>query len=446
MSSIIVFALVLAVAGGFIAWLGDWLGTKVGKKRMTFWKLRPRHTAMLYTIVSGGLISLLTLTVLIASDNAFKRALLEGPRLVLQNEDYKRQIKQKEAEAQTETRKAADKARQAAEAQKKFDDAQKKLEPVQKQLASVQAGLTATTKQLADARQKVTKAQQQVQTEQGNVLAAQRQVAEAKGQVQALQTKRAHLIAANQNLANINNRLLAMVNNSSSENLIYHKQEQVGRAVIVTRQSPSAIQEELVRFLHDLGQQAVIRGSRRKGRAVVLSPSPSFEAKSLKALSQTIADDAGKNRSVVVVARATGNTFKGESVQVDLTPYDNIFIFRKDAIVASQVIDGTQPEAQILSALQTFFTQKVRTSALNHGLIPQTDPVTGAKIVGAIDGPTTLMLRNKIQQIGANARVTAYARVNTYSSGPIPMLLDFDVKPAAASPTHSASATAEAAP
>lgn len=446
MTSIIVFAVVLAVAGGFIAWLGDWLGTKVGKKRMTFWKLRPRHTAMLYTIVSGGLISLLTLTVLIASDNAFKRALLEGPRLVLQNEDYKHQIKQKEAQAQTETRHAAEKARQAAEAQRKFDEAQKKLEPIQKQLASVQANLTTTTKQLTDARQKVVSAQKQVQTEQGNVLAARRQVSEATGRVQALQTKRKHLIALNQGLINERNVLQNLVANSSFGNLIYHKQEEVGRAVITTRQSAAAIQEELARFLHDLGQQAILNGSRRKGRAVVLGPSASFEAASLKALAQSISDDAGKNRSVVVVARAIGNTFKGEAVQVELKPYDNIFIFRKDAIVASQVIDGTQSETQILSALQTFFTQKVRTSALKHGLIPQTDPLTGARIVGAIDGPTTLMLRNKIQQIGANARVTAYARVNTYSSGPVPMLLDFDVKPATASPTHSASATTEAAP
>jgi len=37
--------LVLAVVGGVIAVIGDRLGTRIGKKKLTLFGLRPRHTA-----------------------------------------------------------------------------------------------------------------------------------------------------------------------------------------------------------------------------------------------------------------------------------------------------------------------------------------------------------------------------------------------------------------
>ena len=55
----------LLVVGGVIAYVGDRLGTYIGKKRLSAWGLRPRHTAMLYTVLSGGLIAVLTLFALI---------------------------------------------------------------------------------------------------------------------------------------------------------------------------------------------------------------------------------------------------------------------------------------------------------------------------------------------------------------------------------------------
>lgn len=49
--------LVLIVMGGIIAFLGDRIGSKVGKKRMTLFGLRPKYTSVIVTIISGVLIS-----------------------------------------------------------------------------------------------------------------------------------------------------------------------------------------------------------------------------------------------------------------------------------------------------------------------------------------------------------------------------------------------------
>ncbi len=55
--------LVLLVVSAVIAYLGDALGTWVGKRRLTLFGLRPRMTALLVAISTGMLITLLTLTV-----------------------------------------------------------------------------------------------------------------------------------------------------------------------------------------------------------------------------------------------------------------------------------------------------------------------------------------------------------------------------------------------
>ncbi|MBI2252607.1 MAG: DUF3084 domain-containing protein [Armatimonadetes bacterium] len=56
---IILFGVFLS---GAIAFLGNQLGRFIGKKRLSIFKLRPRYTSMLFTIATGMLISLLTIT------------------------------------------------------------------------------------------------------------------------------------------------------------------------------------------------------------------------------------------------------------------------------------------------------------------------------------------------------------------------------------------------
>ncbi len=56
--------LVLAVVGGLIAYFGDRIGMKVGKKRLTLFGLRPKHTGVLITIVTGIFIAISSITVL----------------------------------------------------------------------------------------------------------------------------------------------------------------------------------------------------------------------------------------------------------------------------------------------------------------------------------------------------------------------------------------------
>ena len=58
-----IYIFVLVIISGLIAYLGDVLGTWVGKKRLTVFGLRPRITALVVAISTGILITMLTLGV-----------------------------------------------------------------------------------------------------------------------------------------------------------------------------------------------------------------------------------------------------------------------------------------------------------------------------------------------------------------------------------------------
>ncbi len=59
---LIVFLILL---GGLIAPFGDILGTKIGKARFSILKLRPKKTATIVTIITGGFISSISIGLLI---------------------------------------------------------------------------------------------------------------------------------------------------------------------------------------------------------------------------------------------------------------------------------------------------------------------------------------------------------------------------------------------
>ena len=73
MASILIVFLILL--GGLIAPFGDILGTKIGKARFSILKLRPKKTATIITIITGGFISSISIGLLILVSEEFRQRL-----------------------------------------------------------------------------------------------------------------------------------------------------------------------------------------------------------------------------------------------------------------------------------------------------------------------------------------------------------------------------------
>ena len=479
----LLFALVLLVAGGVIAYVGDRLGTYIGKKRLSAWGLRPRHTAMLYTVLSGGFIAVLTLGALMAYDRAVQTALLRGPELLAENHQLARQnrsqsglIRSREAQvrdadtradaalartrrAEAQARQGTDRARTAlqmalnaegrlhrsldrlsaaqADLARSRDDlrrrqaqlsaAQRGLLVVNERLGGTRADLRGARAHLRGAQTALAAAEAGVKTAQVRYDRALSTVADLSRQGDALSIRNNDLTRQNAQLDAKIAQLLTQTTFLQGAHLVYHKGQEVARRVVPTDLPADAVRRSLMTFLDDLSRDARKAGAAPgdTGRAVrIVAPAGNgaavSEDEALDALSQSIAQQAGAVSGIVVVATAHYNSFGGEPVEVEVQPYDNELVFAKDALIASTEVDGSLPEDQVLSALQVFLKERVGAAARRLGIIPRPDPETGEPTVGErTDSAKTLALVKQIQRIGPGALVIARAAADTYSSGPL---------------------------
>src|SRR3954471_22386668 len=73
--------------GGVIAYFADRLGRNLGKKRLSLFGLRPRHTAELLTVAAGALIPVITIVIVMVVSRDVREWLLNGPAIVQQQRD-----------------------------------------------------------------------------------------------------------------------------------------------------------------------------------------------------------------------------------------------------------------------------------------------------------------------------------------------------------------------
>lgn len=94
MSFIAQIIVLLVLVGGVVAYIGNLVGKSIGKRRLTIFNLRPRHTAMAITVVSGSVIALVTFLIVITISQDARTAILGLEKL-------KAQVDQKNVEIKT---------------------------------------------------------------------------------------------------------------------------------------------------------------------------------------------------------------------------------------------------------------------------------------------------------------------------------------------------------
>lgn len=211
MTSAYVLILAVLVLGGLLATLGDRLGTKVGKARLSLFHLRPRQTATVVTIITGIFISASTLGILFATSKSLRVGIfkldeklkeLRQARQELTNvTEQKTQVEQALAEAKTEQIQAQEQLnainqylqeainRQTATAAKlnqaetKLSQTQTEFQRVKTQLSLIESQYQRAQSQLdtfSEQAQTLRQEIQQLQTERQELL---RQTEEVKAQI-----------------------------------------------------------------------------------------------------------------------------------------------------------------------------------------------------------------------------------------------------------------------
>ncbi|MBE9225717.1 DUF3084 domain-containing protein [Phormidium sp. LEGE 05292] len=209
MTTGLILIVAVLVLGGVIASVGDRIGTKVGKARLSLFNLRPKNTAVLITLLTGSLISGSTLAVLFAASDQLRTGVFrlgtiqrnlknarqevektKGEKLLLEAEKF--QVEQEKSQVQNELAQA--KAEQA-EAQKRLDDTNKALQMVLAKLSQAVAKQAHTEAQLNQTQGQLTQTQGQLSQTQEQLKVASQQTENLRGEITKLQSERKELIA-----------------------------------------------------------------------------------------------------------------------------------------------------------------------------------------------------------------------------------------------------------
>lgn len=188
MTSAYILILVVLVLGGLIATLGDRLGTKVGKARLSLFKLRPKQTATVVTIITGIMISATTLGVLFASSESLRKGVFQLDDILKKSRQARREL--------TEVSTQKDQIEQElVRARSEQTEAQKQLDEINQFLKEAIDRQSRTAKKLEETQQNIERLQKNFRAAQTELKTFSAQAQKLRSEITQLQTEREELLA-----------------------------------------------------------------------------------------------------------------------------------------------------------------------------------------------------------------------------------------------------------
>jgi uncharacterized protein (DUF3084 family) len=180
-----ILVFVILVLGGVIATVSDRLGTKVGKARLSLFKLRPRDTAVVVTVMAGSILSALTLGILFATSKPLRTGVFRIDEIQKRLNNARREIDQATQEKnRVESELALARAAQA-QARANLEQINQSLQAANAEQARTQTKLNSLRAQLNSVQAAKSKTEQQL----SQVEAAKSQTEEQLSSVEAAKSR-----------------------------------------------------------------------------------------------------------------------------------------------------------------------------------------------------------------------------------------------------------------
>lgn len=365
---------VLVITGGAIAFIGDRLGTKIGKKKISLFGLRPRDTSTVMTVITGICITTLTFAVLAATSENVRTALFGMEKL----------------------------NRTMTETQEKLNAASKELTSSQAELGRLQQQqneLKKYAKELSDGNAELEK-------EKNTLTQRNSQLNSENGRLQT----------DNSSLQERNEALRTGLQIIREGEISFRAGEVIASGVVSGSKSKQEIENLLGMLVQFANRNAAQRLGVPEGKADIWLYQPEYEA-AVEAISRSQQD-------VVVRIVAAGNLIRGETVRTTLELFRNHVVYRKNEYVVSQAYNVHNIGREEAEQLVMNFLQVINHEATSKGILP--DPVRGS--VGAIEGGQFYEMVNAVMEMKGHILLSAFAAADTDIMGPLRVhfKLDFD--------------------
>ncbi|MEL4895238.1 DUF3084 domain-containing protein [Crocosphaera sp. Alani8] len=195
MTSAYILIVSVLILGGLLAALGDRLGSKVGKARLTIGNLRPKQTAVVVTVFTGTLIAALTFGILLAFSKSLREGLFEldeiQKQLRIARADLERVGSDKEGVEQ-ELQKTKQEQRNVEQklqsTNKNFNQAKEKLKEVSGQAVKLKADIQTLLNERKELRENKIELDKEISQLKQEVSKRDQELTEGKAQI-AQQTR-----------------------------------------------------------------------------------------------------------------------------------------------------------------------------------------------------------------------------------------------------------------
>ena len=395
---------VLVVTGGAIAFIGDRLGTKIGKKRLSIFGLRPRHTSNVVTVITGVVITALTIGMMsITSENvrtalfgmeelnanlASKQHELENlsDELILAKGEYQ-QANEELQKSKSEIDDLHKEQTELKEESDKLKEGNKTLELKNAKLLSDNDSLVAKNDELTSSNSQLAKDNENLSKNNSELSANNDKL---KDDNKTLEDRNEHL----------RDGIVAM----REGDIVFRAGEILASGVIKGNREAS----EIVKDIDDLADAATLNVSRRIGDSGddsvwIYQPE----------LSEAVKTISESQQDVVLRIAVASNLMRGEPVRTSLELYKNDKIYDKDEYIiamAYEMKDGVNAEQVVRN-----FLSEVNHAASAKGVLA--DPITGS--VGVIEGAQLYQIIDAVSETQGTIILTAYAREATTAIGPL---------------------------
>lgn len=394
--------LILAVIGGIIAYLGDKVGMRVGRRRLTLFGLRPKHTSILITIATGILIVAASLTILSIASEDVRTALFRMQELQqalattraqydgVVGELTQRQVELERTQAQ---RDAATAELQAAE---------ERLFLIASEYDRAVADLREAEESLEFTRNRVSNLQQIGAELQARIDEMQARIAHMEVEILV---KEDQIRAANLQLGQIRGGELAF----RAGDIVLNDVFEAGRSV-------DDVRTDLLDLLERADLLAVQKGARLPGADV-----PTALQLLDGVFSGTVQMLTNADGRWIVRIVSIYNTTVGEPVAVDLELVEEQLIYRAGDVVVEASVEGSG--SGVVRDELIRLLQSVNDAAISRGMLTDDDGFVseGLSLREFVDA------LSRIEQMGGQARVRAVAAEDTLNTRwPLRIRLEMD--------------------
>ena len=357
---------VLIVISGLIAVAGDWVGLKIGKKRITIFGLRPHYTAIFITIITGILITSITISILSVASIDVRTALFGMEELKEKLSDLSREVQIQNLQLSGAKKDLEDRTVQLQELEDKFKNLSEDILEKTNHLDE----LTITKENLLKEKESLNK-----------------DIEELNSTIQALYSGIAWI---------------------REGDVIFGPDEQIAINIVQGGMSIEEIREQLIKFLNTTSNTALTMGAKRDERTnqVFIISQQEFED-----IIQKIHES---DKEMIIRLLSSINVIAGEPVVAHFGLLENKLIFKINEEILSEEIEQTKDAKEVEEKL-FLLLRKVNILAVKEGIIP--DPKSS--FVGTISAINFYQTIKNIAESETKLKVSVISQTDTWSTGPL---------------------------